>query len=34
MGGILTNENEPYLVKKARKIEQDVDDIENDVDRL
>ena len=34
MGGILTNENESYLVKKARKIERDVDDLENDLDRL
>jgi hypothetical protein len=34
MGGVLTDEREPYAVKKARKIKEDAEDIEDDVDRL
>ena len=34
LGGVLTDEDESYTLKKAKKIENDVDDIEKDVDRL
>jgi hypothetical protein len=34
MGGVLTDEGEPYTVQKAKKLKTDMGDIEDDVDRL
>ena len=34
MGGVLTDEEDPYTVQKAKKIKKDTDDIGKDVDKL
>ena len=34
MGGVLTDEEEPYTVQKAKKIKEDTDGIGKDVDKL
>lgn len=34
LGGELTDQDEPYTVQKARKLEQDTQDLEDDVGEL
>ena len=34
MGGVLTDQREPYTVRKAKKILEDTEDIADDIDRL
>jgi len=34
VGGVLTDEDEAYTLKKAKKIGEDLDDVGKDVDKL